>query len=183
MTEEIIQVTATDVKHGEIVRSSATYCMVCQNIVYAAYILDHGVYHCPSCVSSKEINAITRAKRRREGRGTPDDRALQEEYASFRTVALSDEDNKTSKIVRCKTIGCEHGNWNDEKTVWKWNEKWVCNLCEWSCDDSTYQDVVNNKKGHENMHKEKWDKLLASKKEGQTAPKVAWVLKENRKDD
>ena len=181
MTEEIIQVTSTDVKHGEIVRSSATYCMVCQNIVYAAYILDHGVYHCPSCVSSKEINAITRAKRRREGRGTPDDRALQEEYASFRTVALSDEDNKTSKIVRCKTIGCEHGNWNDEKTVWKWNEKWVCSLCKWACDDAG--EVVKKKKAHELVHKEKWDKLLASKKEGQTAPKVAWVLKENRKDD
>ena len=181
MTEEIIQIVDTDVKHGELVESSATYCMVCQNIVYVAYVLDHGVYHCPSCISEKEVNAITRSKNRREGRDTPDARDLKKAMADFKSLGFSDEGSKIRKVMQHKAIGCEHGKWNKDKTNWKWNEKWICDLCKWSC--STEGEVTKNKKQHEEVHKAKWDKLLASKKEGQTAPKVQWLLGENRRDD
>lgn len=190
MTENVMQCVDTKlervVKNGEVVDVNvisipATYCMICQNIVYAAYILDHGVYHCPTCVSQKEINAITRSKNKRDGRASPESRDLVKAYSDFRGVAFSDEDNKTSKIVNCKTIGCEHGTWNENKTVWKWKEKWFCSLCDMSCEDNI--DVTKNKKAHENVHKEKWDKQLASKKEGQEMPKVSWIFREDRRLD
>jgi len=195
MNEEIIQCDVVDIRatkttineagyqqsNGEFVKSSATYCMVCQNVVYVAYILDNGVYHCPSCISEKEINAITRKNAKHDKRDTPETRELKKAMASFKGLGFSDEDTKTRKVTQYKSIGCEHGKWNDEKTVWKWNEKWVCSICKKSLDDEG--EVVKNKKAHELTHKEKWDKLLASKKVGQSPPKVTWLLKENRKDD
>lgn len=182
MTEEIISCFDTKViRGGEVVSTPATYCMVCQTIVYATYILDHGVYHCPTCVSQKEINAITRSKHKREGRSTPETRDLVKAYSDFRGIAFSDEESKTRKTVQHKTIGCDHGTWNEDKTIWKWNEKWFCSLCNYSCEDDG--DVIKSKEKHEDMHKEKWDKLLASKKEGQERPKVAWIFREDRRDD
>jgi len=182
LTEEVMSCYNTEIKSGGVVVSSpATYCMICQTIVYATYILDHGVYHCPTCVSETEINSITRAKAKREGRDTPDTRDLVKAYSDFRGVAFSDEDSKTRKVVQCKSIGCEHGTWNEGKTVWQWKEKWFCSICNWSCED--VGEVVKNKKTHEGFHKEKWDKLLASKKEGQERPKVAWYFREDRRRD
>lgn len=179
LTEDVMSCLDSDVKHGEIIIRPATYCMICQSIVYATYILDHGVHHCPTCVSEKEINAITRAKSKREGRATPDARDLTKEYSNFRTIALSDDANKTSKVVNCNAIGCEHGTWNKDKTIWKWNEKWFCNLCDYSCEHGN--EAV--KKQHEGVHKEKWDKLLLKNKEGQEMPKVTWVFREDRRLD
>ena len=182
MTEEIMRCYDTEVRRGEVISTPATYCMICQNIVYAAYILDSGVYHCPTCVSQKEINAITRAKSKREGRSSPESRDLIKSYSNFRGVAFSDEESKMAKIVHCKTIGCEHGTWNEDKTVWQWKEKWFCSICHWSCDDDI--DVTKNKKTHVDFHKEKYDKRKYQEKvEGDTEEKVEWHFKEDRRHD
>ena len=177
----------------ERVEHRATWCMICQSIVHDVYILDHGVHHCLLCMDESEINSITTVKCKREGR-TIDNGLLQREYASFRKIALLDDNIHNVNVTQHNAIKCVHGKWNKDRTTWKWEEKWFCNLCPKSFKDvvidpskkltehqkKKQSDLNKMKKDHENYHKEQQTKKQ-SRDKSDPIEKVVWVLREDRR--
>ena len=179
---------------NEKIERPATYCMICQSVVHEVYILDHGVHHCLMCVETDEVDSITTAKCKHEKR-EPEKGELQKSYAAFRKIALLEPDIHNVKATQHNQIKCTHGKWNEDRTTWKWEEKWFCNLCPKSFKDvpiekdpnknlrPAYQkkreELTKNKTEHEVYHK---DAQLKKQSRDKTQPieKVVWVLEEDR---